>query len=70
VAGTWMAISLQLKGSIFAIHVAGLAIPGYAAIWSLLLNIAVAVVVSIAVRAIGMHHAEDLTRPEDYLDAA
>jgi len=70
VSGSWMAISLQLKGSIFAIHVAGLAIPGYAAVWSLLLNIAVAVVVSIAVRAIGMHHAEDRTRPEDYLDAA
>ena len=70
VSGSWMAISLQLKGSIFAIHVAGLAIPGYAAVWSLLLNIAVAVVVSIAMRAIGMHHAEDRTRPEDYLDAA
>jgi len=69
VSGTWMAISLQLKGSIFAIHVAGLAVPGYAAIWSLLLNLGVAVVVSVAVRAIGMHHAEDRTRPEDYLDA-
>jgi len=70
VSGTWMAVTLQLKGSIYAIHVAGLAVPGYAAIWSLLVNLAVAIVVSIAVRAIGMQHAQDRTRPEDYLDVA
>jgi len=68
ISGTWMAITLQLKGSIFAIHVGGLAIPGYAAIWSLILNIAVAVVVSLLVKVTGMKRATDRTAPGDYLD--
>jgi SSS family solute:Na+ symporter len=67
--GTWMAASQGLKSSIFALHLGGMAIPGYAALWSLVVNIVVAVVVSVIVRAIGMSHAEDRTRPEDYLDA-
>jgi SSS family solute:Na+ symporter len=66
--GTWMAISLKLASSIFTIHLFGLAIPGYAAVWSLIVNLVVAAVVSLLVRAFGMKHAEDRTRPEDYLD--
>lgn len=68
VCGTWMAISLKLAGSIFTIHLFGLAIPGYAAVWSLIVNLVVSIVVSVLVRVIGMAHAEDRTRPEDYLD--
>jgi SSS family solute:Na+ symporter len=63
-----MAISLKLASSIFTIHLFGLAIPGYAAVWSLIVNLVVAAVVSLLVRAFGMKHAEDRTRPEDYLD--
>jgi SSS family solute:Na+ symporter len=66
--GTWMAVSLKLAGSIFTIHLFGLAIPGYAAVWSLIVNLVVSVVVSLLVRAVGMKHAEDRTNPEDYLD--
>jgi SSS family solute:Na+ symporter len=66
--GTWMAISLKLAGSIFTIHLFGFAIPGYAAVWSLIVNLAVSVVVSLLMRAVGMKHSEDRTRPEDYLD--
>jgi SSS family solute:Na+ symporter len=66
--GTWMAGSTGLKSSIYALHFGGYAIPGYAAVWSLVVNLVVAIVVSFAVRAIGMSHAEDRTRPEDYLD--
>jgi SSS family solute:Na+ symporter len=66
--GTWMAISLKLAGSIYTIHIGGLAIPGYAAVWSLIVNLVVSVVASLVVRAVGMKHAEDRTRPEDYLD--
>lgn len=68
VCGTWMAISLKLASSIFAIHLFGYAIPGYAAVWSLIVNLVVAIVVSIVVRLLRMSHAEDRTRPEDYLD--
>jgi SSS family solute:Na+ symporter len=68
--GTWMAISLKLASSIYTIHIAGFAIPGYAAVWSLLVNVVVAIAVSALVRAFGMKRAEDRTRPEDYLDVA
>jgi SSS family solute:Na+ symporter len=66
--GTWMAVSLKLAGSIYTIHIGDYAIPGYAAVWSLVVNLVVAVVVSVLVRALGMKSAEDRTRPEDYLD--
>jgi len=66
--GTWMAISLQLKGSIFTIHLFGMAIPGYAAVWSLIVNLVVAVVVSALVHLVGMQKGADRTSPEDYLD--
>ncbi|TDG09209.1 sodium:solute symporter [Paraburkholderia guartelaensis] len=66
--GTWMAISLQLKGSIFTIHLFGMAIPGYAAVWSLIVNLVVAIVVSALVHVVGMQKGADRTRPEDYLD--
>ncbi|MDG0026015.1 sodium:solute symporter [Trinickia sp. Y13] len=66
--GTWMAASLHLKGSIYAIHLGGYAIPGYAAVWSLIVNLAVAIVVSFALRVMGASRAEDRTSPEDYLD--
>lgn len=67
--GTWMAASQSLKSSIYALHLGGFAIPGYAALWSLAVNVVVAIVVSVIVRALGMSAAEDRTRPEDYLDA-
>ena len=69
IVGTWMAISLKLAGSTYVIHAFGMAIPGYAAVWSLVVNIVVAVVVSAVVRLMRMRGAEDATRPEDYLDA-
>ncbi|MDE2289124.1 MAG: sodium:solute symporter [Burkholderiales bacterium] len=52
VAGTWMAASLHLKSSIYTIHLGGMAIPGYAAVWSLAINIVVAVAVSLVVRLV------------------
>jgi SSS family solute:Na+ symporter len=66
--GTWMAVSLKLAGSIYVVHIGDFAIPGYAAVWSLIVNLVVSVLVSLLVRAIGMKRAEDRTRPEDYLD--
>jgi solute:Na+ symporter, SSS family len=68
VVGTWMAASLKLASSIYTIHVFGMAIPGYAAVWSLIVNLAVAIVVSLLVHITRMQGAADRTRPEDYLD--
>ncbi len=44
--GTWMAWSMKLASAVYTLHVVGLAIPGYAAIWSLAVNLCVAVLVS------------------------
>ncbi|PMS36039.1 SSS family solute:Na+ symporter [Trinickia symbiotica] len=68
VSGTWMAATLKLTSSIYTIHLGSVAIPGYAALWSLILNLIVAVIVSVVVRVAGMAASEDRTRPEDYLD--
>jgi SSS family solute:Na+ symporter len=69
VTGTWMAASLKLASSTYTIHLFGMAVPGYAAVWSLVVNLVVAIVVSAVVRAMGMQHGRDITRREDYLDA-
>ena len=55
--GTWMAMSLKLAGSIFTIHLFGYAIPGYAAVWALIVNLVVAIVVSVLVRVIGLQRS-------------
>ncbi|PXW22730.1 monocarboxylate uptake permease MctP [Paraburkholderia caballeronis] len=66
--GTYMAVSLKLAGSIYVIHLFGLAVPGYAAVWALVVNLVVSVAVSALVHVAGAKKAEDRTRPEDYLD--
>jgi solute:Na+ symporter, SSS family len=64
--GTWMAYVLQFKATVFPLHVGGLTIPGYAALWALLVNLAVAVVVTALLEGAGVARGEDATRPEDY----
>jgi len=68
--GTWMAASLKLAGSIFSIHLGGMAIPGYAAVWALIANLVVAIAVSAILWVLGIADAADQTRPGDYLDVA
>jgi SSS family solute:Na+ symporter len=61
--GTWMASLLAFKGSAYALTLFGLAIPGYAALYSLIVNIAVAVVFSLLFSAAGAgHRAVAVTR--------
>jgi SSS family solute:Na+ symporter len=66
--GTWMAVSLKLASSIFTVHLFGYAVPGYAAVWALVVNLVVSIVVSVLVRMIGLTRSHDHTKPEDYLD--
>jgi SSS family solute:Na+ symporter len=68
IAGTWMAVSLKLAGSTFTLHLFGMAIPGYAAVWSLIVNLVVACVASAVVHVAGLDRPEDRHSPEDYLD--
>jgi SSS family solute:Na+ symporter len=65
-AGTWMAWTLGFKSSTYVLHAFGVAIPCYAALSALLLNLAVAVVVSLIANAISGMPA-DQTLAEDYV---
>jgi solute:Na+ symporter, SSS family len=66
VSGTWMAASLAFKSSIFPLAIFGYTIPGYAALYSLALNIAVAAILSLVLNAIGVSRRPDTTLAADY----
>ena len=65
-SGTWMAAQLNFAKSIYALHVFGWTVPCYAALSSLLLNIAVSVVLSAILNTMLRPH-EDATMAEDYV---
>jgi SSS family solute:Na+ symporter len=67
VAGTSMAAALAFKSSVFPLTVLGFTIPGYAAVYSLLLNFAVAIVATLVLRAAGRVRAADETSALDYV---
>jgi SSS family solute:Na+ symporter len=65
IAGTWMAWTLDFKSSTYVLHAFGIAMPCYAALSALVLNLLVALMVSAAANALkGM--PVDHTRAEDY----
>src|SRR5262249_46735499 len=64
-AGTWMASTLGYKSTTFPLHVAGMTIPGYAALWSALLNVGVAIVLTAILRAFGVSSGDDATEADD-----
>jgi len=64
--GTWMAHELAFKGTVYPLHLGGTTIPGYAALWALVANLAVAVVVTIALNALGVARGRDATAAADY----
>jgi SSS family solute:Na+ symporter len=66
VAGSAMAASLGFKSSTYVLHLFGVAIPCYAALSALLLNLTVAIVVSLIANAFGAV-TTDATLAEDYV---
>ncbi|MBV9734942.1 MAG: sodium:solute symporter [Acidisphaera sp.] len=64
VSGTWMAATLAFRGAIFPLHLFGLTVPGYAALYSVLINLLVAAALSLAFNAVGSDR--DVTLNEDY----
>ncbi|MBV9786237.1 MAG: sodium:solute symporter [Acidisphaera sp.] len=66
VSGTWMAATLDFKGAVYAIHLFGVAIPGYAALYSVILNLAVAAVLSAVLNVVASDRHKDVTLAEDY----
>jgi len=69
VSGTYMAFSAGLK-STYPLHLFGFTLPGYAAIYALVLNFVVAIVLTFVFKALGMENGKDETVKEDYLTAS
>jgi SSS family solute:Na+ symporter len=65
-AGTAMAASLDFKGSIYALHIFGLTIPCYAALSSLVLNLAITAALSLVFN-MAMGPRADTTAAADYV---
>ncbi|HET7307864.1 MAG TPA: sodium:solute symporter, partial [Gammaproteobacteria bacterium] len=66
IVGTWMAASQHFATSIFPLKLGDFTVAGYAALYSLALNLAVCVVLSVAFKFAGAHHGVDATVSEDY----
>ncbi|MGN6517635.1 MAG: monocarboxylate uptake permease MctP [Rhizomicrobium sp.] len=64
-AGTWMAAQSAFKASVYVLHIGGLALPCYAALSSLVLNVAVSALLSLVFNALSST-STDATRAEDY----
>jgi SSS family solute:Na+ symporter len=64
--GTWMAHTLGFKGNVYALKLAGASVPGYAALWALVANLAVAIALTVVFNAAGLARRDDGTQPEDY----
>ena len=67
-SGTWMAALLHFKGSIYPLTIAGFTMPGYAAFYSVIVNLVVALVLTVLFRALGAADNTDETMPADYVD--
>jgi SSS family solute:Na+ symporter len=63
--GTWMAGSLAFKASVFPLSVFGYTVPGYAALYALIVNIVVAAALSLILNAAGGER-HDETAAADY----
>ncbi|HEX7964892.1 MAG TPA: sodium:solute symporter [Gammaproteobacteria bacterium] len=65
VLSTWMVVSQQFKPT-FPLHLGDWTLPGYAAFYSVLVNLIIAVVLTFAFRALKVAEAADQTSPADY----
>ncbi len=66
VTGTWMAAMLNFRASVYPLHVLGITIPGYAALYSVLVNVAVAAALSVLLNALAPDRHLDVTTAADY----
>jgi SSS family solute:Na+ symporter len=65
-AGTWMAAQSAFKTSTYALHILGTIVPCYAALSSLILNVAIAAALSAVFNALSSAPRIDATAAEDY----
>ncbi len=67
VTGTAMAAAQGFQSSIYPLHIGAVTIPGYAAFYSVILNIAVVLAATLLLDLLGAERGADETAPEDYL---
>ena len=65
--GTWMVAQLGFKASVYPLHILGWTIPCYAAVSALLVNLAVSIMVTWVLRAMGNAPVRDETVAADYV---
>jgi SSS family solute:Na+ symporter len=65
-AGTWMAVDLQLKSSVYPLHFFGSTYAMYAAIPALLLNLVVSVLLTLLLKPMRSAQGSDATLAADY----
>lgn len=65
-SGTLMAGAQHFQSSIYPLHLAGWTFPGYAALYSVIINLVVAVVLTPLLNIVGAPAGEDATEPADY----
>lgn len=64
--GTWMVATLSFKSSVYPLSFAGLTVPGYAALYALVINLVVSVVLTWIFNAAGVHRGTDATESDHY----
>jgi SSS family solute:Na+ symporter len=62
--GSWM---FWAYGNSFPLQIGGLTVPGYPALYALVLNLAVTIVLTLLFKALGASHATDGTSAIDYV---
>jgi SSS family solute:Na+ symporter len=65
--GTLMAAAQHFQSSIFPLHMGALTVPGYAALYSVVVNLAVAAAATVVMDVIGVARGRDETLPQDYV---
>ncbi len=66
--GSWVAYSNAFKSANYALKIFDYTIPGYAALYALVLNLLVAAVITVVLRSLGVRPSSDATNRADYED--
>ena len=62
-----MAYTLNFAGAVYAVHVFGVTMPGYAALYSLIVNLVVSAVLSVVFNLVASDRHRDATLASDYV---
>lgn len=65
-SGTWMVSTLAFKSSVYPLALDGLTVPGYAALYALVINLVVSAVLTPVFNALGMYRGKDATEAHHY----